>query len=544
MNESGKYPVTPPILADKLLQWLLAPHLLETIQGDLHEEFAYNVKHVGEKKARWLYWRETLGFIKPRYITRQKHYPPTSLISHDMIRNYFKIAFRNLVKYKTYSLINIAGLSLGLTACMLIGLFVWDENQYDKFLPDSDRIYRVYQEQTNEQGTNLMAVAPPMFATTLQEDFPEVENTARVMMTAEHKTLFETAKNKLYEENGFFVDSTFFNVFELQFKQGSPQKALSDPSSIVISTAMAQRFFGNDNPVGKQILMDKLPYQVKGVLEDNPKFHLQFDFLVPIAAYNLPAERMQSWGWDQFYNYVKVKKATQVSILERKFQNVVKEKTKMLGEKINNTGSFSKPIFQPLKDIHLYSAGFKFDSGIRGNITYVNALMIIAAFILLIACFNFVNLATAKSLQRAKEVGVRKAVGAARKQLILQFTGEAMLIIMLSAVIAICLTFSLVPWLNNFTGKEISLELLRNPIVPAGLIVLITFIGTLAGVLPCSCFVGVPACQGVERGSHNPWNSGQNSMAQAWSRDCPVYDICFAYYQRHCGVQAGKLPGQ
>ncbi|MCF2505313.1 ABC transporter permease [Dyadobacter sp. CY107] len=491
MNEPGKYALTPPILADKLLQWLLAPHLLETIQGDLHEEFTYNIKRVGARKARWLYWREVLGFLKPRYVKRQTTlYPSNSLISQDMIRNYFKIAFRNLVKYKTYSLINIAGLSLGLTACMLIGLFVWDENQYDKFLPDGGRIYRVYQEQSNEQGTNFMAVAPPMFATALQEDFPEVENTARVMMTAEHKTLFETPKNKLYEENGFFVDSTFFEVFALQFKQGSSQKALSDPSSIVISTAMAQRFFGNENPVGKQILMDKLPYQVKGVVENNPKFHLQFDFLVPIAAYNLPPERMQSWGWNQFYNYVKVKKATQVNALERKFQDLVKEKTKVLSEKTKNTGSFSKPIFQPLENIHLYSAGFKYDSGTRGNITYVNALAIIAAFILLIAFFNFVNLATAKSLQRAKEVGVRKAVGAARRQLIMQFTGEAMLIIILSAFIAICLATSLVPWLNDFTGKEIDFALLQNPIVPAGLLVLITLIGILAGFYPALVLSG------------------------------------------------------
>jgi putative ABC transport system permease protein len=424
-----------------------------------------------------------------------------------MIRNYFKIAFRNLVKYRTYSLINIAGLSLGLTSCMLIGLFVWDENQYDKFLPYSDRIYRVYQEQSNDQVTNSMAVAPPMFATTLQEDFPEVENTARVMMTAENKTLFETSKNKLYEENGFFVDSTFFEVFALHFKQGSPQKALGDPSSIVISTAMAQRFFGNENPVGKQILMDKRTCQVKGVLDINPKFHLQFDFLVPIASLNLPAERMQSWRWNQFYNYVKLKKATHLNVLERKFQNVVKERTKAFAEKTKNTRSFSKPFFQPLENIHLYSAGFKYDSGTRGNITYVNALTIIAAFILLIACFNFVNLATAKSLQRAKEVGVRKAVGAARKQLIFQFTGEAMLIIFLSAVTAVCLTFSLVPWLNDFTGKEISFELLRNPFVPAGLLVLITLIGILAGLYPAlvlSGFKPVRVLNGAITSSGNP----------------------------------------
>ena len=424
-----------------------------------------------------------------------------------MIRNYFKIAFRNLVKHRTYSIINIAGLALGLTSCILIGLFVWDENQYDKFLPNSDRIYRIYQEQSNDQGTELSAVAPPMFATTLQEDFSEVETTARVLMTSEHKTLFETAKSKLYEENGLFVDSSFFNVFGLTFKLGSPKKALSDPSSIVLSVAMAQRFFGNENPVGKQILMDKKPYQVKGVLDKNPKFHLQFDFLVPISALSIPAERMQSWRWNQFYNYVKVKKPTDVHALERKFQDIVKVKTKVFNEKEKAAQSFNKPFFQPLEKIHLYSASFKYDFNTRGNITYVNALTIIAAFILLIACFNFINLATAKSLQRAKEVGVRKAVGAARKQLILQFTGEALLLILLSSFVSICLVFLLVPWLNSFTGKEITFALFVNPITVASLLLLTSIIGILAGLYPAlvlSGFKPVRVLNGAVTGQENP----------------------------------------
>jgi putative ABC transport system permease protein len=373
---------------------------------------------------------------------------------------------------------------------MMIGLFVWDENQYDKFVPGSERIYRIYQEQSNSQGTELMAVAPPMFATTLRQDFPETEETARVMMTPEQKTLFETPKNKLYEEHGLFVDSTFFNVFALPFKYGSALKALSDPSSIVISVAMAQRFFGSDNPVGRQILMDKKPYQVKGVLEVNPKFHLQFDFLVPIAAIELPAERMQSWGWDQFYNYVKVKNATDVAALERKFQNVVKSKTNTFNDKPDNAESFSTPFFQPLEKIHLYSANFKFDLSTRGNITYVNALAIIAVFIIMIACFNFVNLATAKSLQRAREVGARKAVGAARMQLILQFIGEAVLLTFLSATVAVCLVFILIPWLNSFTGKEISFDLFGNPALLAGLLVLTALLALFSGFYPALVLSG------------------------------------------------------
>ena len=326
-----------------------------------------------------------------------------------MLKNFFIVAFRNISRHKGFSFINILGLSFGLTACILIGLFVWDENQYDKFLPEANQVYRIFTEYTNNEGSQKMAVTPPVFATTLQRDFPEVEKTARVMMMASHKTLFEAGKNRLYEENGFFVDSTFFDVFPLTFLYGNSKGSLDDKASIVISRELAQRLLGNENPVGKQILMEKSPYLVKGVFEQNAKFHLQFDYIVSLSAIGLPAERMQSWGWHQFFTYVKLKNGTDFLSLEKKFQREVQELSKAMP---NDAKISDKPFFQPLKAIHLYSAELKFDIAQRGNILYVNALTIISVFILLIACFNFVNLATAKSLQRAKEVGVRKSVGA------------------------------------------------------------------------------------------------------------------------------------
>ena len=379
-----------------------------------------------------------------------------------MLKNFFKIAFRNITRHKGFSFINIAGLTLGLTACILIGLFLWDEHQYDKFLPGGDQVYRVYSEYKNNEGTGNSAVAPPMFATTLKQDFPEVEQTARVMMLPEFKTLFEAGKNKLYEQSGYFVDSTFFEVFPLALKYGSSAKALDDPSSIVLSDEMAKRFFGNEDPVGKQILVDKQSLQVKGVFIKNLEFHLQFNYLRALSSAPIPKERMQSWTWNQFFNYVKVKKGTDVYALELKFQKYVKQKSAPYTKELN---SINTPFFQPLKDIHLYSANFKFDTAQRGNITYVNALTIIAIFILLIACFNFVNLATAKSLQRAKEVGVRKAIGADKKQLIFQFIGETTLLTFISILISIALAMLFLPWLNSFTNKNISLALFINPVV-------------------------------------------------------------------------------
>jgi putative ABC transport system permease protein len=404
-----------------------------------------------------------------------------------MLKIFFTVAFRNLIRHKGFSFINIVGLTLGLTAGILIGLFIWDENQYDQSFQEGDQVYRIYNEYTDNEGTDLMAPTPPVYTTTLQQEFPEVEKTARVMMLPQYKRLFEAGKIKFYEERGFFVDSTFFELFPLKFFYGAIKGALDEPASIVISRDMARRFFGNENPVGKEILMEKQPMQVKGVFEGDPKFHLQFDFLVTLAAAQIPAERMQNWGWQQFYSYVKVKKGADVQKLQSKFRDVVNKRSE---EERRNERSSYKPFLQPLHKVHLYSADFKMDMAVRGNIIYVKALTIIAVFILLIACFNFINLTTAKSLQRAKEVGVRKSIGASRKQLMIQFTGETILLTLISIIFSVALTFIFLPWLNQFTGKQITFHLFSNPIIPLFLLLSAFVVGIMAGFYPALILSG------------------------------------------------------
>ena len=426
-----------------------------------------------------------------------------------MLQNFFKIAIRNLVRHKSLSFINIVSLALGLTACFLIGLFVWDEKQYDKFLPEGERIYRVYNKHTDKEGTENMAVTAPMYASVLGLDFPEVEQAARVMMTARYKRLFEAGGNKLYEESGLYVDSTFLEIFPLSLKFGSLVNALNDPLSIVISEDMSKRFFGNGNPVGKPMKMNNSMLQVKAVFKSNPKFHLQFHFLVPLATVGLPPERMKSWGWQQFFTYVKLKKGSDVSALDSKFKNDVKKKapTSDDGEKYKYI-----PFFQSLKDIHLYSSDFKFDIAQRGNIGYVNALSIIAVFIIFIGCFNFVNLATARSMQRAKEVGVRKAIGADRKRLIFQFIGETIFLTFISVFCSVALAVLCLPWLNEFTNKQISMSLFLEPVVISLIIALTFTVGILAGIYPAlvlSGFKPIKVLKGTASGAEDagkiPW---------------------------------------
>ncbi len=414
-----------------------------------------------------------------------------------MLYNYLKIAIRNLLRHKGFMFINIAGLTLGLTACLLIGLFVHDEKQFDKFIPAGEQIYRIYVERTSNEGTEKSAGTPPMFATTLQQEYPEIDKTLRILRIPS-KDLFEAGAKKMYEEGGIAPDSTFFDFFPLAFTYGTAAKALDDPTAIILSQEMAERFFGRGNPVGKAILFNKQPFQVKGVFKNNSKFHLQLNYIVPLASQEIPKERMASWGWQQFYSYVKLKEQAGVKAVEAKFQRFVKEKVHPI---IKEGGATYQPFFQPLHQVHLYSSDFKFDLlAIKGNITYVNALSIIAVFVLLIACFNFVNLATAKSLQRAKEVGVRKAIGASRQQLIVQFIGETMLLTFISILISGLFTFLALPWLNSFTGKQITFNFLQNPGILLLLLALTLVVGVLAGFYPAlvlSNFKPVKVLKGI-----------------------------------------------
>jgi putative ABC transport system permease protein len=398
-----------------------------------------------------------------------------------MFKNFLKTAYRNLYRHKGFSFINIAGLTLGLTACLSIGLFIWDENQYDILIPEGERIYRLYDVRTTDEETSTIARTPPMSATALQQQFPEVEKTVRIY-DLQSKLLFQQGDKKIYEEKGIAAEPAFFDFFQVPFKYGSAEKALNDPKSIVLTQELAEKYFGKENPVGRQILMEQEPYQVKGVLQTSfLKFHLPLSFIIPLEALQLPKERMQSWQWHQFYTYVKLKKGIEVKDLQSKFQDLIRHKVNPITKE---DGSTYLPFFQPLKEIHLYSSNFKYDIAERGNIIYVKALTIIAAFILLIACLNFINLATAKSIQRAKEVGVRKSIGANRKQLMLQFTGETILLSFISVILSSIATGLLLPSLNHFTDKHISLEIFLNPSFLLLLLLLTLAVGVAAGFYP------------------------------------------------------------
>ena len=414
-----------------------------------------------------------------------------------MFPNYFKTAFRSLSRRRSFSVINISGLTLGLTATFLIALFVWDEYQYDRSIPGSDRVYRIYLTNTNDHGTSDLAVSPPVFAGIIRKEYPATEEVTRVLSTTEYKQLFEAGGKQLYEVHGMFVNSTFFKVFPLKFDYGTTANALNNPGSIVLSREMAARYFGDANPVGQKILIEKKPVQVTGVFEKNPKFHLSFDYLQPLSTFGIPPDRMQSWGWQQFFTYVKVREGADIRPMETGFTRIVQQRA---WPDTKPHGFTYLPHFQPVRDIHLHSADFRFDNAQRGNITYVNALIVIAVFILLIACFNFINLSTALSVRRAREVGVRKAIGAARQQLIGQFIGETLLLTLLSVMLAGALTALLLPALNQFTGKTMSAALLLQPVAIGGIILLMLVVGLSAGFYPALVLSGFDPVKALKSG--------------------------------------------
>lgn len=398
-----------------------------------------------------------------------------------MVINYLKSAIRNFLKYKAFALVNILSLTIGMTGCLIIGLFVIDELKFDKHIKDGENIYRIYEERLEQSGITYNAPVPPMYATFLKEQYPETEVSGRILMLND-EFLVETTNNRNYENKGWFVDEYFLQIFPLDMLEGNNLNALTEPNSVVISKNMAEKYFGNGAAVGKMLTIDKTNYQVTGVYSSLPDhFHLDFRYLMSLSSIGFPEERMNAWSWHQFYTYVKFKQGTDAKAVESKFRDYVRKEVHPLED---NADSKFLPFLQPLKDIHLKSASFVYDNAIRGNDTYVKALSLLAFFVLVIACFNFVNLATARSFKRAREIGIRKVIGAHKRQLVTQFIGETVLLSLISVLIAIIGTVYLVGPLNDFTGKSIDFNPFSNPLILIALLIGGAITGIAAGLYP------------------------------------------------------------
>jgi putative ABC transport system permease protein len=402
-----------------------------------------------------------------------------------MFRNYLKIAVRNLWRNKAFSAINIFGLAIGLTTCMLIMLYVADEISYDKHHKDGDRIYRIASEVKGEKWV----AAPAPMAAGLKREFPEVEQVTRLLrFPGAEKMLLKNEQNQsqFFETNAYYVDSTFFELFTYSFLFGNSQTALHNPNTLVISEEIATRLFGHENPVDKVVKIGlsfgEFDYTIKGVFKDtgHPS-HIPAHVLLSMRNGDVGSwvNAQTSWASNSiFHSYVKLTKESSPQGFESKLAAFLEQNG---GAEMKAAG-FSKTLFiQPLEDIYLHS-NYGYEIAPNGNSKYLYVFSSIAVFLLLIACVNFMNLSTARSEKRAREVGMRKVIGASRSALVGQFLSESLLMSILALAFA-CLFIQLsIPGFNQLTGKELSL--LQLPHVFLWLLILTLVTGLLSGLYP------------------------------------------------------------
>jgi len=418
-----------------------------------------------------------------------------------MLTNYIKVAIRNLLRQKAFSFINIFGLALGISCTALIGMWVSDELSYDRFHNDYDHMYRI--TSTLPEMNVHAAVTPAPLGMAIKNEIPEVEEAVRI--SNYNRDLLQVGDIKFEEKGLIFADSNFFRVFTFPFIKGDSEHALQNPEGIVISEAMAMKYFGTTDVLEKTIRKNnKEDFTVTGVMANIPETsHLHFDFVQPMRFLARTSDDLKKNVWDNFnwFTYIKLNDKTQQSKsalvdIEKKVQAIYKKNEPVV------KAAF---VLQPLANVHLYS-NFLADIPGHGNAQNVYIFMVVAVFILVVACLNFMNLATARAARRAKEVGLRKVVGAIRSHLMAQFLAESLVVALLSLVLALLIIYLVLPYFNTLGGKNLSLDFSNGRIV-TGLLGITVITGLLAGSYPALYLSGfVPAT--VLKGNFTGGGSG------------------------------------
>ena len=446
----------PPAWANRLLETFCRPERLEEIRGDLEEVYRDRLVRSHPLWARLLYWMEVVSFFRPHIRRRDSAYQQAR--GPIMWKNYLNVALRHIRKHKGYAFLNVGGLALGLACCLLIMFYVKDELSYDRHLPNAERIYRVTQTETGDDRAFHRAVTPPALAPTLKHEFAEVQHAVRFGKFG--GGTFQIQGRTFHDVPFSFADSVFFEVFRLPFLLGDPTTAFREPNSVILTRTGARRYFGDADPLGQRIggtaRFERSDLVVTGVIEDIPSnTHFSFDVLVNRAGVMRRDSRVTDDQWWLYgeYTYILLPKAggEQAAALEQKL-SLLSEK--YLSERSGVTFGFH---LQPVRRIHLYSH-LAAEYQPNGQAAYVYIFSGVALLILLIACINFMNLATARATQRAREVGVRKVVGAHRGQLIGQFLGESVMLAGAASALALMLAWAALPLFNHLADKDLALH--------------------------------------------------------------------------------------
>ena len=427
-----------------------------------------------------------------------------------MLKNYFKIAWRNLMKNKTFSFINIFGLAVGLTSCMLITLYLYNELSYDSHHRNIDRIYQLGTTFVKEGREDRTANTPAPMARTMQQEFPEIAQATRLMKAfADDKTLLQFTpaqgeRKSIYETKGYLADSNFFKILTYRFVEGDPATALINPNSLVLSQEIAQKFFGSESAINKTIRISSSTngdhdFNVTGVfVPSKTPSHIDARFFMSIKGGDVEQYARNATDLasnNMYYTYFELKPGSDAKKLEAKFPAFI---DKYAGKDLKAMGFYKKQFLTPVPDVHLY-ANTSSNVSAQGSPTYLYILASIAVFTLLIACINFMNLSTARSSKRSAEVGVRKVLGAEKKSLIWQFIGESLLLSLIAFLIALALTQLVLPLFSEVSGKEFSYSIVQSAFLMLGFLALALITGLIAGSYPAfylSSFAPVKVLKG------------------------------------------------
>ncbi len=543
----------PPAWADRFLTWFCRPELLEEIQGDIYELYDEDMQNTSPHRAsRRFIWNVLRSF-------RLSTIRPLTMFSTMLLKNDFKIAVRTIQRNKWYALIKLGGLVIGITACLLIGLFIADELSYDQHIPDKERTYRLYMDWATEgkveQGTSM----PPPLTETLKDVFPEVEEAGRInnfnTLNGPGSNQFRRADraHNTFEDGFVYADQDILDIFQFPFQDGDPATALSSPNALVISASKAQKYFPNENPMGKHVILndqEDRPFEITGILADTKqKSHLNYDFYLSMAGHEFWEGEQNNWNINLYDVFLKLRPGHESDQFERELAYIVREYyapaivTKGFAQSVDEFVQKVQFRLQPIADVYLKSSNI-YDNFVHGDIRFVWLFTIIALLILSLAAINFVNLTTAKATRRAQEVGVRKVLGSSRSSLISQFMVETIAYAFFGLILAVVLTWAILPMFNNLSGKDLSLPWL-HPAFLLTLAGLALVLGILAGIYPAlylSAFRPVNALKG------NPILGGsrqnlQNGLVIFQFCTAAILIICTLMVQRQMSYILNKELG-
>ncbi len=466
----------PPRLAGWFIQRMFPDRGRCSILGDLIETYHDLADDKGLFWARVWFWGQCVKAF-PYFLIDELYW------RIHMFKNYILVTVRNLKKNSTYSLLNIIGLAVGMTAFILIALYVQYELSFDKYHENADRIYRVVREGR--------AFTPAPLGPALKEKIPEVDSVARILRSS--NTLISHEQNHFLEEEFYWADPETFDIFSIPFIGGDPETALNDPSAIVLSQRTAKKYFGDTDPMGKILTVsERYEFKVSGVFDDMPaNSHFVMDVVVPYETYfRITTNDITNWRSNFSYTYFLLRKGADPEVMENKISPVIViPLLKAAGIK----GPYPKYFFiQPLTEIHLHSHLMQ-EIEVNNDMKYIILFSSVAFLILFIACINYMNLATARSLRRGKEVGMRKVVGAQKGQLIVQFLGESVAMAVLAMILSTMMVLMALPAFNNLVERELSLNPIQNPQLSLGLVFITFFVGLFAGSYPAMRMSGFRA---------------------------------------------------